>query len=309
MAEHILVIMHGALGDWVLATGPFAAIHHHPAAHITLLTTPAFAGWGKACGWFDRVWVDERPGWTRPSAWLALRRRLVSGRFHRIYDLQTSDRSNLYHRLLPRRRRPQWCGIAAGCSHPHRNPRRAAMHVVALQAEQLAVAGIARVPPPCLDWLSGDVATLAPARPYALLVASGAAHRPAKRWPAQNYGALAQALLAEGMTPVLIGAEAEAAALAAIARRVPGTLDLGGRTGMGQIAALARQACCAVGNDTGPVHIAAIVGCPTLALFGAASDPALCAPVGATVAVLRHKPLAALAPAVVLDRLRRLWRA
>lgn len=305
----ILVIKHGALGDWVLATGPFAAIRrHHPAAHVTLLTAPAFAGWGKACGWFDDVWRDERPGWTRPLAWAKLRRRLAAGRFCRIYDLQTSDRSNFYHRLLPRRGRPQWSGIAAGCSHPHRNPRRDSMHVLALRAEQLAVAGIAWVPPPCLDWLDGDVAALAPPGPFALLIAGGAAHRPDKRWPAQGYAALARALLGRGITPVLIGTAAEAAALAAVARLAPGAVDLCSRTGLGQVAALARRARVAVGNDTGPVHIAATVGCPTVALFGAASDPARSAPVGARVRVLRHVPLARLPSAAVMAEVERLRR-
>ena len=59
--ERILVIKHGALGDWVLATGCFAAIRrHHRSAHVTLLTTPAFADLGARCPWFDEVWTDER---------------------------------------------------------------------------------------------------------------------------------------------------------------------------------------------------------------------------------------------------------
>ena len=40
--------------------------------------------------------------------------------------------------------------------------------------------------------------------------------------------------------------------------------------------------------------MAAAMGCPTLALFGEDSDPALCAPRGPAVAVLRHQPLAGL---------------
>ena len=44
MTIRILVIKLGALGDVVLALGPFAAIRDaHPDAHITLLTTVAYA--------------------------------------------------------------------------------------------------------------------------------------------------------------------------------------------------------------------------------------------------------------------------
>ncbi|MDP6954297.1 MAG: glycosyltransferase family 9 protein, partial [Alphaproteobacteria bacterium] len=296
MVERILVIKLGALGDWVLATGPFAAIRaHHPGAEITLLTAPAFAGWGEACGWFDRVWRDERPGWTRPGAWLAMRRRLADAGFARVYDLQTSDRSSLYFRLFPRRARPEWSGIAAGCSHPHANPARDAMHTLDRQAEQLAMAGITVVPPPSLDWLVAEIAL--PKAPYALLVPGGAPHRPAKRWP--HYAALARTLAARGTLPVLIGAEAERDTLAAIAAEAP-CENLCSKTSLDQLGPLARGAALAVGNDTGPMHIIAACGTRSVVLFSDASDPALCAPRGENVTSLQTVPLSALAPENVM---------
>ena len=112
----ILVIKHGALGDIVLATGPFAAIrHHHPDAEIMLLTTRPYGEWLGGSGFFDLVWVDERPAPWDLLGWLALRRWLIQGGFDRVYDLQTSSRSSRYFQLLPRRARPQWSGIARGC--------------------------------------------------------------------------------------------------------------------------------------------------------------------------------------------------
>ena len=153
--ERILVIKHGALGDWVLATGCFAAIRrHHRSAHVTLLTTPAFADLGARCPWFDEVWTDERPSvLDKPLDWLKLRRRLIGAGFARVYDLQMSNRTGFYFRMLPRRCRPEWSGEVAGCSHPNRHPRRASMHASAVRAEQLGIAGIANVPAPSLDWL------------------------------------------------------------------------------------------------------------------------------------------------------------
>ena len=105
---------------------------------------------------------------------------------------------------------------------------------------------------------------------------------------------------ARGTIPVLIGAEAEASVLDDIAGHVPRAINLGGRTSLGQIAALARRATCAVGNDTGPIHIAATVGCPTVALFGAGSDPIQYGPRGEAVEVLRRVPLASLPVADVI---------
>ncbi len=298
MAERILVIKLGALGDWVLATGPFAAIRaHHPGAEITLLTVSAFAGWGEACGWFDRVWLDERPSWIRPGVWLAMRRRLVAADFGRVYDLQTSDRSSLYFRLFPRGVRPEWSGIAAGCSHPHGNPERDAMHTFDRQAEQLAMADITKVPLPSLSWLDADISL--PSTPYALLVPGGAPHRPTKRWP--HYAALAKALAERGTLPVLIGAEAERDTLVAIAAEASCKIqNLCGATTLDQLAPLARSAALAVGNDTGPMHILAACGTRSVVLFSDASDPSLCAPRGENVTVLQMAQLADLPPEKVL---------
>ena len=308
--ERILVIKHGALGDWVLATGCFAAIRrHHRSAHITLLTTPAFADWGARCPWFDDVWIDERPSLlAKPLAWASLRRRLIDGRFRRVYDLQTSGRTGLYFRMLPRRRRPEWSGEVAGCSHRHNNPRWASTHSVAVRAKQLGVAGIAEVPAPSLDWLDADIDRLAPPNAFSLIVPGGSAHRPEKRWPAERFADVARVLSECGSSPVLIGTDAEAPIMDRIAREAPCSVNLCGRTRLGQIAALARRAMCAVGNDTGPIHIAATVGCPTVVLFGAASDPKRSAPCGEAVTVLRRVPLASLQAEDVIDTVQRISR-
>ncbi|MFX9877842.1 glycosyltransferase family 9 protein, partial [Acinetobacter baumannii] len=63
--------------------------------------------------------------------------------------------------------------------------------------------------------------------------------------------------------------------------------DLTGRTDLFQIAGLARRAAGAVGNDTGPMHLIAAVGCPSLVLFSHASDPAQSGQTGPRVRHLR----------------------
>jgi ADP-heptose:LPS heptosyltransferase len=175
------------------------------------------------------------------------------------------------------------------------------MHTLDRQADQLAAAGIAEVPPPSLEWLDADTSGLGMPERFALLVPGGSAHRPAKRWPGERYAALARALAARGVTPVLTGAAAEADVLDRIHAAAPEALHLGGRTSLDQIAALARRAALAVGNDTGPMHILATCGCPTVVLFGDDSDPALCAPRGRAVAIVRRAALATLPVAAVLE--------
>jgi ADP-heptose:LPS heptosyltransferase len=284
----ILVIKLGALGDFVQAMGPAAAIRaHHREAEITLLTTAPYAELGRAAPYFDRIWLDER----RP---LRLRARLREARFARVYDLQTSDRSSLYFHLLLPGPRPDWSGIARGASHRHANPRRDFLHTLDRQADQLRCAGIASVPPPDLSWAATDLSRFSLPEKYLLLVPGGAPHRLAKRWPVELYAALAARAAAQKIAAVVVGGAGEAGLGAAIAAAAPGARDLTGRTSFGDLVALGARARHAVGNDTGPMHLVVAGGAPATVLYSAASDPALTAPRGPRVTILRRPNLASL---------------
>jgi ADP-heptose:LPS heptosyltransferase len=86
-----------------------------------------------------------------------------------------------------------------------------------------------------------------------------------------------------------------------LAREIPGAIDLTGRTDLYQLTSLARAATIAIGNDTGPMHLIATAGCPSLVLFSRDSDPALCAPRGPSVVTLRRPDLSQLEATTVMD--------
>jgi ADP-heptose:LPS heptosyltransferase len=295
-AKRILVIKLGALGDIVQVMGAAAAIRaHHRDAAITFLTAAPFAELARAAPYFDMVWMDERPGWGNPAGVLRLRRRLRDARFDRVYDFQTRIRTALYFWLMRRSDGPEWSGIAPRASHPHANPHRIRLHTLDRQADQLRYAGIdGPVPLPDLSWAPADLARFALPPEYVLLIPGGAAHRPEKRWPIERYGALAQRLAAAGLAPVVIGGGEERPLGQAIAAAAPQAIDLTGQTGFGDIVALGRGSRRAIGNDTGPMHLAVAGGAPATVLYSAASDPALTAPRGDDVVILRRPDLAAL---------------
>lgn len=300
----ILVIKLGALGDFVLAMAAMKRIREaHPDDHITLLTTPPFGPLARASGWFDIIETDGRPrGWLGE---LGMIRRLRREGYDRVYDLQTSGRSSAYFRFLGPRR-PEWSGIARGASHPHANPRRDFMHTLERQADQLKFAGIwpdaptepGTAPAPDLSFMVDPAASTT--MPYALLVPGGSAHRLDKRWPGGRFAQLARALREKGLEVQVIGGPQEADLGEEIVRAVPSAVDLTGKTDFADIARLGAGATLAVGNDTGPLHLIAAAGAPTIALFSDASDPALCAPRG-KVRVLRSGNLADLPVGAVLQ--------
>jgi ADP-heptose:LPS heptosyltransferase len=118
---------------------------------------------------------------------------------------------------------------------------------------------------------------------------------PKKRWPVEHFAALAALAARRGVTPVVLGGAQEQTLGAAIAQRCAAARDLTGKTSLGEIVALGRRALHAVGNDTGPMHLIVAAGAPATVLYSAESDPALTAPRGARVTVLRRADLAALA--------------
>ena len=290
-APSILVIKLSALGDFVMAFPAFARIRAaHPDARITLLTTPPFEGLARLSPYFDAVDTGGRPG--GPGEWLRLVGRLRRARFERVYDLQANDRTNLLFQAL-RPSPPAWSGAATGCSLPHRNPARASMHPLERHAQQLADAGIwpdaphapLSAPPPDISWILDRTATrprpgAKPARPSALLVPGSSAQHPEKRWPPDHYGRLALGLEAAGFDVLIIGGLQEGALARGIQRLAPRARDRTGRTDFAQIAGFGARAAVAIGNDTGPVHLIAAAGAPTIVLFSSASSPALSAPRG-----------------------------
>ncbi len=290
----ILVIKHGALGDIVQAFRAFAAIRGtHAQADITLLTTAPFKNLLASSPWFDRIETDpRRPFWHLPAL-LRLRRQLRG--FDMVYDLQTSSRTSTYFRLAGA---PPWSGIAPGCAFLHDNPARVTTHTRERLAEQLAVAGIPDLPEPDLGWLTAaDISRFSLPDRFALLVPGASATRPEKRWPARNFQALAAQL---GLPPVLVGGPADQPP-----ETIPGR-NLIGQTSLAELAAITQRAALAIGNDTGPMHLAAALNIPSIVLFSAASDPALTAPRypdGGTPIILRAPSLADLPVALVLSSL------
>lgn len=308
--QKILVIKLSALGDFVLALAAMKKIREaHRKDHITLLTTTPFAALAKASPYFNAVRTDGRP--ESFGQWMALRRALKAANYARVYDLQTSSQSNRIFQLL-RPSPPAWSGTALGCSLPHKNRLRNHMHTLERQADQLMYAGIwpdaptapGTAPGPDLSWIWKNHQAERPVpggvkqRPYVMFVPGGSSRHPEKRWPVAKYGELARILYSRGFDVVVIGGPQEASLAHAIQREVPRARDLTGRTDFERIALLGARAALVVGNDTGPLHLAAASGAPTVVLFSSASDPELSAPRG-KIAVLRTERLSELPVAKV----------
>lgn len=293
--KRVLVIKLDDLSQFVLSLAAMKHIRQaHPKAHITLLTTPPFEALAKASPYFNAVDAGgETNGFGERSA---LARRLKKTRFDRVYDLENSKRSNALFQMM-RPFPPQWSGAAKGCALPYRAADGEGMHLLERHAGQLRNAGVwpdaptwpGGAPPPDLSWIlrrspePRPVAGAVKPRPYVLLVPGGSDGR---RWPEARFGAAAAELRAAGFDNIVIGGPEQSALARYIQKFDPKARDLTGRTDFAQIAVLASKAALAIGNDTGPLHLIASAGAPTLALYSKASDPIADGPRG-HVAVLQ----------------------
>lgn len=288
--KRILVIRLGAFGDLILSLAPIAALRvNHSDAKITLLTTRPFVELASKCPYFDDVWEIERWPWYRLVSWLGFFRRIRGGNFDCVYDLQRNDRTFIFRIFSPRRLRKTWFG---------EGPLPAAERQYAL-----AISDFRAFPLPDLSWLDADISGFGIRPPFVLLVPGSSPQHPEKRWPVAQYAGLAQALVNKGYIPVALGTASETSSLQKLTDAVPPVVNLGGKTSMSEIAALARLAAGAVGNDTGPIHLIAMTGCPSLALYSGASNPEQSLPNGVNVRSIQSHHIADITVEAVYDSL------
>lgn len=124
-----------------------------------------------------------------------------------------------------------------------------------------------------------------------LVMLNIAATKSANRWPAEYWGELAKKLCTqEGLMVALTGGAGDREiAQAAVRSGADRAIDLVGATDLLQLIALQRRASLVITADTGPMHTAAAVGAPVLALFGAA-DERRTGPFGQIPFVVRTRP-------------------
>jgi ADP-heptose:LPS heptosyltransferase len=122
------------------------------------------------------------------------------------------------------------------------------------------------------------------------------------RWPAERFGAIARELLARGLEVLWIEGPQDEGCVLAAARSLGKSLPVVRGEPIARLAARFARASLYIGNDTGPLHLAAATGCPTVGLYGW-SDPAEWAPVGRCVRSVRapDRLLESIDPTQVLE--------
>jgi heptosyltransferase-2 len=117
----------------------------------------------------------------------------------------------------------------------------------------------------------------------------GSVYGSAKRWPAERFAAVADALVDQcGARILLIGSDEERPILEQVAARMRRpAVNLGGRTELSALVGVLERVRWLLSNDTGAMHIAAAMGTPVLAIFGP-TDAEATGPLGRHTRIVRE---------------------
>jgi len=279
-APRILIVRLSAIGDCIHTMPVLSALReHYPAAFLSWVVEGHNGDLLRDHKALDELIIVPR-GWLKnPHTVWQLRRRLRSLKFDVAIDVQGLTKSAIAARLSGAPRRIGMSGVdgrelSTWLNNVLVEPQ--SRHIVDRNLELLAPLGITspavHFAMPRLaaeDGRAQQIVALAEVQGGFALLNPGAGW-PSKLWPVERFAAVARYLgHYRGLSSLVVWAGAKERAMAeSIAAAAEGYAQMAPPTSLTELAALVRRARLFISSDTGPLHIAAAVGTPCVALFG-----------------------------------------
>lgn len=272
------------LGDAVMA---FPAVRNLKTMIVndplTVAAPSKLAALWEACPFVDKVIALEHPKNLRATA-----RQLRDGKFGSAVLLPNSLRAaaeawlaGIPQRIGYGKNARRWL-LSKSIPVPVRNPVR--LHQEFYYLDLVTALGgpdDASMPAMKVSAVStGAVPTIA--------ICPGAEYGPAKRWPVENFTAVAKHFAERRRAKiVLLGAAGDVSVAEEIVKQLPEAENRAGKTSLEEFLAALASARLVVCNDSGAMHVASALGVPTVAIFGS-TEPLLTGPMRDATRVLRH---------------------
>jgi lipopolysaccharide heptosyltransferase II len=281
MSPRILVIKLSAIGDAILAVPSFKALKKKfPTSYIVCLAGKEARDIFARCPYIDELIVCDFKDKDRGLKGLfRVARRIFRRRFDFCVDFQNNKMSHLLGYATGAGRRYGYDnGKASFLINKKIKDDGAAMDPVAHQFRVLGMLGISYAGETLELWPSEEDKAVA----VRLLRDQGWKNEPlvglnigasprwlSKRWPVRHIVELCEILEARGVRVVLTGSSADAAAAEKVLKRMKARpYCVVARTTLMQLAALIRSCDVYVTGDSAPMHMAAAMQIPLVALFG-----------------------------------------
>lgn len=287
--NNILLIKMSSLGD-ILHTLPFAAAlrQRYPKAKITWLVHPQFAGFVPDAPvidevlYFDKVKFKKMGFFGKLKYFREMKALLHSKHFDLVIDMQGLFKSAVLAAISGCSNRIGYCEMregsglvsrAIGGSHSKDHVIERYLDVARYLGAKVDSLEDVQFPMPDLSKESESVKAKLRQLGWsggAYVVIVPGARWWTKEWPVEHYVALAKKLVNEGTSVVLAGGPDDASKGKAIAEQCPSglVLDMTGKTSLRELAVLIKNCSFYISADTGPLHFAAALKKPLVAMYG-----------------------------------------
>lgn len=283
--KNILLIKMSSLGD-ILHTLPFAAAlrQRFPEAKITWLVHPQFAGFVPdppvidEVLYFDKVKFNKMKLCDKLAYFLEMRRLLHSKKFDLIIDMQGLFKSAVLAAISGCSNRIGYCEMREGSGLVSKAicGSHSQDHVIEryLDVARYLGADVKEITFPLPDLTNEKLSLQKKLESNGLqgeyIVMVPGARWKTKEWPLEHYAKLAQFIEADGYTIVLAGGIDEVPKGKQITEMSSAKhiIDLTGQTSLRELAALIKDCKGYISADTGPLHFAAALKKPLVAMYG-----------------------------------------
>ncbi|HEV8662628.1 MAG TPA: glycosyltransferase family 9 protein [Candidatus Methylomirabilis sp.] len=280
----VLLIKMSSLGDVIHALPTVAALKRGLACHLTWVVNAAYADLVRCCPAVDAVLpFDRRHALRHLPGFLAAVRREP---YHLALDLMGLLKSALVARLAG-------AEVVLGASYNREGarffydarlgPRDLNRHAILQNLDAATYLGLEADPGTFPLRFPAPATPIPAGRPVAVLVPG--ARWVTKRWPEERFAAVAAGLVRDGVHVLIVGEEAPGDG----GGWPPEIQDLRGKTSLVELGAVLARTDLVIANDTGPMHLAAALGRPVIALMGP-TDPRRTGPAGPGHRVLSGFP-------------------
>jgi lipopolysaccharide heptosyltransferase I len=309
---NILIVKLSALGDVVQTIPAFEALRsHYPAAHISWLVEETVAELLEYYPGLDEIYVCHRKSWLKrlrkPLLWpnvcldiMKFSRRIRSRYYDLIIDFQGLLKSAIWVGLARGARKIGFDGTREGSWRflnerlPPYDPDRHALDryldvVRYLGAEVINVLVRDPWPPAEEDKFRYRLDQVRRNGETPLVVCHPVSRWQTKLWPKAKFARLAAEMVERlQATVVFTGSAEDRDEIAAVLNEAGGSemYNWAGTTNLRELAYLCKRADVVISTDSGPMHLAALLGTPVVALFGPTA-PWRTGPYGKSHRVLR----------------------
>ena len=272
--SNILIIKLGSLGDITQACGAIQDIsENHNKDEVYLLTTKPYLDLFKKNKYLKDVILDKRLSRYNLIYLYSLMKRIKKYKFAKVYDLQNSQRTSFYKKILfPNSNSNIWSSSETTLPSDISKEEFDKKPVLDRFDHQLKVSGLITkfTMSPDFSWSCSDISKIKTdykLEKYIILFPFASAHLSSKRWPYYNdlinlikekYNDEYKIVVAPGPDEINQAKKINAISI----------MDNGNAIDISQLSTLIKSSSFVIANDTGPAHMAAHLDSKGLTLFG-----------------------------------------